>query len=354
MPTLGSADVLYIGLGQSALGWYRSAMPAFYLGCDWVGLRGGDPDDYELHAALTRDGCVRPQFDHYKIVIMQQVAGELWEQKILDLREQGIRVLYEIDDYLPAIAEARGHLAADKYTQDLCDSHHQCMAVCDGLVTTTEWVADQYRPINPNVWLCPNGIEIERYSKFIIPPRDTVNIGWAGGTGHDEAMQPLLPMLADLMDADEEIIFVTIGEPYGWQMPERLRTRCLSIPFSSVENFPSVMTNIDIAMAPAGRSDFFKAKSDLRWLEASAMGIPSVLDPFVYRDVVDGETGLLASTPDEFHIALGLLLDDHNLRAKISANAREYVSRERSISRVVEYWEKAFVEVYAGALTAQD
>ena len=38
--------------------------------------------------------------------------------------------------------------------------------------------------------------------------------------------------------------------------------------------YPAAMTLFDIALAPAGNSDFFHGKSDLRWLEAAPLGMP--------------------------------------------------------------------------------
>ena len=44
------------------------------------------------------------------------------------------------------------------------------------------------------------------------------------------------------------------------------------------------MSTFDVALAPSGNNNLFRGKSDLRWLEASALGIPVVGDPEVYPE----------------------------------------------------------------------
>jgi hypothetical protein len=59
-------------------------------------------------------------------------------------------------------------------------------------------------------------------------------------------------------------------------------------PFTAIEQYPAAMTMLDIALAPAA-GGFFKAKSDLRWLEAGRWASRSSPTPSVYPDIEDGE-----------------------------------------------------------------
>ena len=70
------------------------------------------------------------------------------------------------------------------------------------------------------------------------------------------------------------------------------------------------MTLFDISFAPSAENNQFRGKSDLRWLEASALGIPLVAHPDVYPEIEDGVTGVHARTPDEVEAALLRLVDD--------------------------------------------
>jgi glycosyltransferase involved in cell wall biosynthesis len=112
------------------------------------------------------------------------------------------------------------------------------------------------------------------------------------------------------------------------------------------------MANFDIALAPAAPTNFFRAKSDLRWLEASALGIPVIADPEVYPEVEDGVTGFHAATPDEAGSLLRALVSDPGLRSRVGAAAREHVAATRRIELMAEQWRTALTAVVAAPVAA--
>ena len=82
------------------------------------------------------------------------------------------------------------------------------------------------------------------------------------------------------MHEREDIRFVSVGQPFARDLEPRVRRRArLTVPFSTFETYPASMTLFDVALAPAGRTNFYRGKSDLRWLEASALGMPLIADP---------------------------------------------------------------------------
>ena len=93
--------------------------------------------------------------------------------------------------------------------------------------------------------------------------------------------------------------------------------RAIAYPTAGIEVYPATMSLFDLSIAPSAENNQFRGKSDLRWLEASALGIPLVAHPDVYPDIEDGETGVHASTPDEVEAALLRLIDDPEERERI-------------------------------------
>ena len=53
------------------------------------------------------------------------------------------------------------------------------------------------------------------------------------------------------------------------------RERAIAYPTGKIEVYPASMTLFDIAIAPSAENNLFRGKSDLRWLEASALGHPA-------------------------------------------------------------------------------
>lgn len=347
---LDPSEILFMGIGKSPVCWYRCALPALAIGADWVGI-ASQPPGVQVVTGQVRGDSKLPNYDDYKVIIVQQVFGRAWLKQIHALKDRGIKVLYETDDYLHGVAKQAGHNWASDFTQRRLAFHESAMRVCDGIITTTDYIARRYAKFNPNVYVCPNGVDVARY-QLTRPHRATTNIGWAGGTGHAKAVLPWLGAMVGVMRAKEDTCFVSIGEPkFATAVSQSLiPQRSLGIPFIPIECYPAAMTNIDIALAPAEKTTWFRGKSDLRWLEASALGIPTIADPIVYPKIKHGVTGFHADTPEKMADILTTLIDDGALRDRVGQQAREYVYSERTSDITAPAW----LEVCNAAVDGSD
>jgi glycosyltransferase involved in cell wall biosynthesis len=343
---------LFAGIGTSAVCWYRAALPAIALGADWVGVRSAPPDLRIVTGDVGRVSGVE-SFASYDIVVLQQVRGRGWMNVIQQLRAGGTRVLYEIDDLPDAIRKTEDHDQALAIDREWVRDVELAMRVCDGAICSTDFLARRYRSLVPTTFTCRNGLDLRRYAVTRVPSADTVTIGWAGGTGHRRAMGAWLPAIAKVLRERPETRFMTVGEPFASELADEFgEERCIAVPFSNLETYPAAMANFDIALAPAAPTNFFRAKSDLRWLEASALGIPVIADPEVYPDVEDGVTGFHAATPDEAGSLLRALVSDPGLRSRVGAAAREHVAATRRIELMAEQWRTALTAVVAAPVAA--
>jgi glycosyltransferase involved in cell wall biosynthesis len=107
------------------------------------------------------------------------------------------------------------------------------------------------------------------------------------------------------------------------------------------------MTAFDLALAPSGRTNLFRGKSDLRWLEASALGTPLIADPEVYPEIEHGVTGFHATSVDEMREIVLALVDDPALRARVGEQARAYVTEHRRIAVAAQQWAGVLREAVA-------
>jgi glycosyltransferase involved in cell wall biosynthesis len=332
-------DILFVGLGATPVCWYRCALPAMNLGADWVGVYGKPPHT-KLQTGLVRRDTRPPDFDDYQVIVLQQPHGQDWQRFIRKLQASGKTVLYEVDDYLHGIEKVKGHHFGKWYTKKRVTQYEICMRMCDGLIVSTEYLGRRYRKFNKRVYVCRNGLDLERY-RLTIPERSTVNIGWSGATGHAVPLvQWLNGAVLPVMGEHDDTCFVSIGGPeYAGPVQQEFgEERAIGIPFTFLETYPAAMTMLDIALAPAGRGNWYEAKSDLRWLEASALGIPIIADPFVYREIKHGVTGFHASDPSEAASILRELVEQPELRRRVGEEARSYVKRERSAADAALAW----------------
>lgn len=334
---------LFAGIGASGPAWYRAALPATALGADWVGVRGTPP---ELRFVTGDNGRVRALEDlfGYDVVVVQQVRGREWVALIRDLQARGTRVLYEIDDLLDAVRKTAGHEHAKAFDRQWVVASEMAMRVCDGVICSTEFLARRYASVNPDVHVCRNGLDLRRYDLTRLP-RETVTIGWAGGAGHEAAMKPWLPAVREVLRALPHARFMTVGAPYAELLEAEFGPeRAIALPFGQIETYPAAMSNFDVALAPAAPTNFFRAKSDLRWLEASAVGLPTVGDPLVYGDIVHGVTGLHASNGEEAEPHLLRLVDDAAERHRIGDAARAHLLEHRTMQKMAPQWARALTE----------
>ena len=339
---------LFVGISSGAVNWYRCALPATALGCDWIGV-GSEPPNPNL-----KTGVVAPEFtwadtESYDVIIVQQVAGPVWLDQIRAWQAAGITVLYEIDDWLHGVRNVEAHAHAARFDRATVQTYELCMRAADGVICSTDWLARRYRAVNPRTWTCRNGIDLRRY-EFTRPARDHVGIGWAGGTGHTASAKPWVQEVGRVMRERPDTHFVSIGQPFAQWLQPAFGARTLAIPFTALEVYPAAMTHFDISLAPAGKGDYFKGKSDLRWLEAAAMSLPCIADPGVYPEIEHGVTGFHASTPAEMGEILRELIADPELRERVGRQAHEYVAEHRTAQVAAHSWGAVLREVAGGEL----
>jgi glycosyltransferase involved in cell wall biosynthesis len=341
---MNPSRTLFLGIGKSAPAWYRAALPAMHLGAEWAGVRG-EPPKLSFVTGLSSRALDVDELFGYEAVVVQQPRGAGWLKLIRRLQDAGVLVLFEIDDDIHAVGKHGDVDQRRHYSKAALRQTDLNMRACDGLIVSTEVLAQRYRSLNPNVWVCRNGLDMGRYA--FTAPRDGayVTIGWSGGSGHQEAALSWMQAVARVMEQRQSVRFMSVGAPFADVLAGRFGAeRAVSVPFSELDSYPAALANFDISIAPAGVGNFHRAKSDLRWLEASAVGLPTVGDPLVYGDIVDGVTGLHATNGEEAEPHLLALVDDADLRHRIGDAARAHLLEHRTMQKMAPQWALALTE----------
>jgi glycosyltransferase involved in cell wall biosynthesis len=329
---------LFLGRAGSGAAWYRIVLPAHFRGDDWACVNGQGPGMTMVTGRVAGGFTDGTPFS-YDTVVLQSPRGAAWLEYVERLRAAGVRVLFDIDDDPSALAALRDHDLSAAWTPQAVAELEAVMASCDGVVVSTERLAERFAPVNAGTWVCRNGIDLARYA-LTRPAHSGVVVGWAGGTGHREALAPWLRALDAIMAEREDVRFLSVGQDFAGALAGRHGAeRARSLPFTAIETYPAAMTAFDVALAPAADTAFHRAKSDLRWLEAAALGVPVVADPVVYPEIEDGVTGLHAATADEARAAMLALVDDPALRARIGEAGREHVRGHRSMAVACRAWD---------------
>ena len=215
------------------------------------------------------------------------------------------------------------------------------MRVTDGIICSTDFLARRYRSLQRAHVGVPQRHRPQALRATASRRAQGVTIGWAGGVGHKASLARWEPAIRNVLRARPETRFVSVGhgaaaefiEEFGPSARSAYRRR-------KIEVYPASMTLFDIAIAPSAENNLFRGKSDLRWLEASALGHPARRAPG--RLSRTSRTASPACTPARRHeveAALLRLIDDaERARAHRRARRYEHVAEHRRIEVAAESW----------------
>jgi glycosyltransferase involved in cell wall biosynthesis len=180
----------------------------------------------------------------------------------------------------------------------------------------------------------------------IYVPRPTGNlipvIGWTGSysTGqYLNLVKPVLQRLSRRLNFRVRIIGARDFEIEGVDVEV--------LPWRA-ESEVRDLADIDIGLMPLPDAAWERGKCGLKALQYMALGVPAVVSPVGVNStiVTHGETGLLASSEQEWEAALERLLLDPDLRRRLGSSGRACV--ERAYSTAVHAPRVA--EIFRGAL----
>lgn len=177
-----------------------------------------------------------------------------------------------------------------------------------------------------------------------VPHIDNTVIGWGGSThshpGDLRAMTGGIPQGAS---------FMVVGDGTGADRDLGLSNEVSMTGAIDFDVWPSAITQIGIGVAPLLDTRFNRAKSWLKPLEYSAVGVPWVASPRPeYVSLQKLGAGFIADRPREWQRILRRLIEDEALRREQSEAARE-LARQMTIEEHAWRW----AEVWRDAITLE-
>ena len=161
-------------------------------------------------------------------------------------------------------------------------------------------------------------------------------IAYGSGTRtHDADFAVAAPAIKRLMRADARLRLCLVGELGLDGGFDEFADRIERVPFTGFKAYLAVLARADIAIAPLEPTIFNDAKSNIKLLEASVVGLPSVCSPAAEfaRAIEDGVDGFLATGEDEWEAAIARLAADLALRRAVGARAMARAPTARRSAR---------------------
>lgn len=204
---------------------------------------------------------------------------------------------------------------------------------CDRLVVSTDFLAEQYRHLAPDIRVVPNRLEMHKWLPLETRKRTSrkPRIGWAGGVTHQNDLALLKEVVEKTRDEADWIFF--------GMCPDEIRPMLHEYhPFIDYDDYPTFLAslNFDIAVAPLTDTLFNCGKSNLRLLELGVLGIPVVCSNVgPYRG---SPACLVENTAKAWLDALRARLHDPDAREAEGEMLRQWVHQNYLLERHLEEW----------------
>lgn len=255
--------------------------------------------------------------------------------KMLDVREWAkTKLIVDVDDNMYAVPRDN---AAYYNVKLVLPRMERFLRFADGIIVSVPNLKQVYGHLNENIFVNKNTLDFEKpyewkpdaegnlrkfksWDELSQEPKSHkgIRIGWEGASGHVRDLEIIRPVMEKIKENYPEVKFVCFGhkpdfcdEWHDWVSVSEYPTRLAGL-------------ELDIGLAPLIDSSYNRCKSNLRYLQYSALNIPTVMSP------TENQTGcvaLYARTNYEWYEAISKLIEDKKYRDELGKQAGEFVRK---------------------------
>ncbi len=218
------------------------------------------------------------------------------------------------------------------------------LGTCHGVQTSTQPLADYLRSFNPNVVVFPNQLA------SLPPPPTPATDGsvtlFFGAQNREEDWEPVMPAL-------NQVLSVHGSQVQVWVIHDRRFFEALKTdqkqfePWCSYSRYQEILRCCDIGLLPLRRTEFNAMKSDLKFIECAGHGVVALASPTVYAaSIVEGQTGLIYHSAEDFAAKLNELIINRDLRCRITTQAYEWVKDNRLLCQHFRQRRDWYLQMY--------
>ena len=292
---------------------------------------------------IIKSDILKSDYAWANVMVFQRQSSPTILAKMRTAQSLGIKTIYDIDDDLLNMPKDLGGVEVaynSKETQEGILSFVNC---ADAITACSMTLAKSLRTkCQTPIYVIKNGVSMSDWGVLSKVDDDKVKIGWMASLSHVSDANVVSSALRRVMEETDACLkFIGwIGEgclPWIKDFNGRVEVQ----DWVEVNALPHYMNDMDIGIAPLVDTPFNAAKSSIKWIQYSAMGIPTVMSKMApYEDVIDGNTGVFATTDDEWHDALKRLVMNKKERDRIGENARnEVIAHHTTETRAKEFME---------------
>lgn len=345
------SKVYFIG-GHYMGCWYvRCLIPMIHNG--WLGNYWG------LAKEMKSAQEVMKEVQSADIVVFHRANTIEHHKLAILLKQMGKKIVFDNDDTYKIDKshafyglDEKGFKENTKFVNTLIDNF---IKNADLVTCSTEYLAKEYRELNPNVKVLPNLVNPDDWSKPKRNKGDKVRIGVVGSVAYYHDFQIVEDVLTKL-DNDPRVQLVLFGlhdkkkrkvnkqvnkvhkrEYAFWDTLKNVE----QAPWCDMIDYFDTLNDLelDIMMIPRKDNYFNKCKSNIKFLEASMCEIPVITNYF--KDSPYEKDGDYVVWTKDWLKDLERLITNKKLRRDIGKKAKQYVLNAYNIDRAI-MWEETY------------
>jgi glycosyltransferase involved in cell wall biosynthesis len=286
------------------------------------------------------------------LVIWRATWSPLIEAAVLQMRELGKKVVFDVDDLMidpeldrtSVIDGIRTQYLTETDVENLYGLVRRTMLAADVCFCTTQELAFHIRKTYKSTFVLPNGFDQPTHdasrlaAKRWCKERDgLIRLGYAGGSRtHQRDLAVAIDAIARILreepncrlvlfrkidgngithnniDVEEYPSLVGLHQQIEWRQIQPLAL------------LPNEIARFDVNLAPLEIGNVFcEAKSELKFFEAALVDVPTVASPTgpFRRAIEHGKDGFLAVTSNDWYVCIQRLIHDDALREEIVKRA---------------------------------
>lgn len=360
---------LYFLRDNGGCGWYRVNQPLTHAGASKLmqvrRVEKGAPSEE-----------IEEKINWCDIIIVPRLSEGPFIYALKEFRNQGKKVVIDWDDNIFCVSPLSPHYEdygtenyshnypggrldvwVDKKNIDLeknkkrLEAAKNALSMCDMITCTTDTLASVMRQFNDNVKVLPNCIDVNLWQKLNFSPRNNIRMGWFGGHSHYEDWLVIANVLPEFMKANPNVTLVLMGAKFDGTLRNVDPARIEYHPWVDTNAYPykAAILDLDFAVIPLLHSKFNICKSAIKWIEMASLSVPSVTSYVTpYKEMADivQDNGIFIENNNakEWMEGLNLMVNDTQLRKKMSIAARKTVEDHCDINNNFPLWITAYEE----------
>ncbi len=246
--------------------------------------------------------------------------------------------IFDMTSYNSASGAYRPNSEAEKVAYDQ-------LKLSDGFIVSTEYLKSKLSELCPGkpIYVIKNSLDFDIWDKVQIPTQahtenpNLVRITYSGCQNHSGDIEIIKRPLMALLDEFPDLEFVSLPHKSTDDIKNPRYKRINQwVPLSI---FPQSYAGweTDIAIAPLRDHELNRAKSNLRWLESSALKIPMIasnIEPFK-KSISHKKDGILVSNSEkDWYEAMKALIVEKRERTRMGEAAYAKVKKDYNMDKV--------------------